>query len=288
QLLSHQLIQYKMQTMSSEAKGRLDEFYLDASKLRSLHHIVLGLFSLWKRTGAIKKLVETFLQANPRTSALNNNSNNYLHNLKQAGFSLSEIASQFNHLYGAFNAIDYSITCALYLLSQHDEWIGRLRAEFSQVLEGQAYPSPQHFPQLVQTMRFMKEVFRTYPVAMTVARRTGKPVRYNDGEIPAGTEVMILLYALHHHPEFWSAPDTFNPDRWASPTPHKSFAYIPFLEGPRQCIGRHWATLNFIVILHALLSHYDFNILKSKVEINRYLIPRFAEKIPCQVYPRVM
>lgn len=280
QALSHQLIQFKMQTTSPNPNVRPDQFDLDASNLRHLHHIVWDIFTLHRRFVTIQKLVRTFFDKSQSTSV---SSNNYLQNLKRAGFSLPEIASQFNHLYGAFNAVDYSITCALYLLSQHNEWILRLRSEFSEVLEGETYPSFQHFPQLVQTMCFMKEVFRMYPATMAVSRRTGEPIQYKGDEIPVGTEVLILLYALHHHPEFWLDPGTFNPDRWASPTPYKSYAYIPFLEGPRQCLGRHWATLNFVVILHALLTRCDFNILKSKVEIDRYLVPRFSEKIPCQV-----
>lgn len=31
--------------------------------------------------------------------------------------------------------------------------------------------------------------------------------------IPAGMSVHFPLYAIHHDPEFWTDPETFNPDR---------------------------------------------------------------------------
>jgi cytochrome P450 len=33
--------------------------------------------------------------------------------------------------------------------------------------------------------------------------------------IPAGTNVMVGVYALHHDPTLWTDPETFNPDRFA-------------------------------------------------------------------------
>ncbi|NJM27177.1 MAG: cytochrome P450 [Pseudanabaena sp. RU_4_16] len=166
---------------------------------------------------------------------------NWLQGLQSAGLSLDRIANQINHLYGAFNAIDFSITCAFYELSRHPDWVKILRTEFKQVLGDRPYPTRADFPLLAHTMNFMQEVLRMYPVTMAVARRTGAAIEVDGEQIPKGTEVMILLYALHHHPDFWENPETFDPNRWANAIgPCPPYAYIPFLEGPsmyRQALG---------------------------------------------------
>src|SRR5262245_8349287 len=207
--------------------------------------------------------------------------------LQEAGFSELEIINTINHLYGAYNASDFSITCALFELSRVPEWAQRLRQEFGSVLGDRPHPVKEDFPRLVNTTCFMKEVFRKYPVAMGVMRRTGEPIEASGELIPAGAEVNILLYALHHHPDSWEDPETFNPSRWRSSTmPREPYSYIPFLTGPRQCVGRRLAEINCVIILQARLRHLDIEGLRRSGPITPYLIPRFDRDIPCEIRPR--
>lgn len=56
--------------------------------------------------------------------------------------------------------------------------------------------------------------------------------------------VVIPIYGLHHDPDHYPDPETFNPDRFMDEnkrTRHP-YTYLPFGEGPRACIG----TLNII------------------------------------------
>ena len=97
--------------------------------------------------------------------------------------------------------------------------------------------------------------------------------------------MLLLIYALHHHPEFWDNPHEFNPRRWLQPL-RVEFSYIPFLTGPRQCVGRHLAELNFVIILNALLRRFDVDVLDHTIGINRFLIPRFEKAMPFRVRRR--
>lgn len=192
---------------------------------------------------------------------------------------LPQLTDELNHIYGAFNAIDYALTCGLYELSRHPQWAVLIRQELRQVLGQRPYPGREDFGALTHTLNFMKEVFRYYPVALSVMRRTGQDLPVNGTSWPEGKEVMILLQSLHHHPDFWEQPELFNPNRWNQPLkePH---AYIPFLTGPRQCIGKHLAQVHFVVTLNAILQKFTLRVLDHSVPVKPYMNPRFAGKLP--------
>src|SRR5688500_8277240 len=135
-------------------------------------------------------------------------------------------------MYGAWNAVDYTITAALFELSRHPEWRERVRCELDRVLGERELPEREDLPHLVELGWVMREVLRLYPVAMCIFRRTGAPVELDGDLLPVGQEVGILTYALHRHPDFWEEPDRFDPTRWErSPEPPVPFSYVPFLEG---------------------------------------------------------
>ena len=58
-------------------------------------------------------------------------------------------------------------------------------------------------------------------------------------ELPAGMRVIIPIYGFHHDPKYYPNPATFDPERFTEEnkrTRH-SYTYLPFGEGPRNCIG---------------------------------------------------
>jgi cytochrome P450 len=75
-----------------------------------------------------------------------------------------------------------------------------------------------------------------------------------DGKSPIalakGTTVLVPLYCLHRLEEHWGPDaDVFRPERWASATP-EPYTYIPFMAGPRMCLGYQFAinTASYVTI----------------------------------------
>jgi cytochrome P450 len=62
------------------------------------------------------------------------------------------------------------------------------------------------------------------------------------------TDVFISPYLLHRHPEFWSEPEEFRPERFAGADAEErhKFAYVPFSVGPRHCIGENLALFEML------------------------------------------
>jgi len=277
--LARELVGYKTHTMN--AIVRLDEFGFAWRKLWSLPALLAGLWQLRRRVAGLQSIMREIVGSRRGDEE---NNDNWIAQMMAAGFSLPAITDGVNHLYGAFNAVDFTITCALYELSQQPVWRERLRAELDAHLGERAFPTLDDLAALPEMNNFRREVFRRYPVAMGVVRRTGAPIEMGTLNIPAGSEVMIILYALHHHPDYWDEPEVFNPDRWRiAPQPKTPGSYVPFLAGPRQCVGKHLAELHFGVVLSVLLRHCDIAALDHTVQMTPYLIPRFDRAIPFMV-----
>ena len=74
--------------------------------------------------------------------------------------------------------------------------------------------------------------------------------------------IKLLMQALHYHPAFWSDPTEFKPERWVNDCSalhtasdpgtemETASAFVPFLDGKRQCAGRFLAELEFVSVLH--------------------------------------
>lgn len=58
--------------------------------------------------------------------------------------------------------------------------------------------------------------------------------------VEKGTPVYIGLYGLHTDPKYHPNPMTFDPERFSNKRNNEmlSCTYLPFGEGPRNCIGQ--------------------------------------------------
>lgn len=60
----------------------------------------------------------------------------------------------------------------------------------------------------------LNESLRLFPIALRLERVCKKTVEINGIIIPKDTVVMVPIYALHRDPEYWTDPETFNPERY--------------------------------------------------------------------------
>jgi len=73
---------------------------------------------------------------------------------------------------------------------------------------------------------------------------------------------VISPYILHHNPKLWEDPEKFDPERWLAKDGVKkkyhAYQYIPFLLGPRNCIGSKFALMEAKIILATVLRSATF------------------------------
>jgi len=146
---------------------------------------------------------------------------------------------------------------AWYLLSRHPEVEARLHAEVDAAPEHDA-PSLLQMEALTYTQQVVNETLRLYPPGWVLSRRTVGPDTLGGFAVPPRTDVLLPLYLIHRHPQFWSDPERFDPGRFAPGTEdtRARFAYMPFAAGPRHCIGETFALYEMLMHLYRVARRY--------------------------------
>lgn len=152
-------------------------------------------------------------------------------------------------------------------LATHPDPKARFHAEVDRVLHGRM-PNAEDLEHLPYTRAVFEESLRLYPTVPLVQRKVVMATAVGDVFLPQGARVLISLYNLHRHPEFWPHPDQFLPERWlGSDRPCARYAYLPFGAGPRACVGLHFASVEGVLLLALIGRHYDLRLAQDRVEL---------------------
>ena len=152
---------------------------------------------------------------------------------------------------------------ALYLCAFDQGVQDRARAEAQAVLGARAATAAD-VARLPYIRRIVDETLRLYPPAAFLSRSALRPDTLAGREVRPGDTIILPVYALHRHHMHWAEPDRFDPERFADPKAIDRFAYLPFGDGPRICIGANFALQEAVIVLATLLARHRFAPVQGK------------------------
>jgi len=150
-----------------------------------------------------------------------------------------------------------ALSWTLFLLGRNPDVLREVTDEVRRVL-GERPPALADLASLPLVSAVISESLRLYPPAWVVGRHVEEDVVLGGFVVPRGTFVFVSPYATHRHPAFWDEPLRFDPSRFLGDKEPPRSAYIPFIEGPRQCIGKGFALMEAKLILASVLRRIDF------------------------------
>ncbi|CAL8464901.1 g4436 [Coccomyxa elongata] len=128
----------------------------------------------------------------------------------------------------------HAITWALYLISQHPEVEARLAAELDEagLLVTPERPQPRDLThadlsRLTYLNCVLKESQRMYSVAPLVLRKALADVQIGRYTIPAGTAILIHVFAMHNTSRNYERHTEFLPERWLEPNAEMARRVVP-------------------------------------------------------------
>jgi cytochrome P450 len=164
-----------------------------------------------------------------------------------------------------------TLSWALYLMGFDTSAQDRARAEVQSALQGRAAGAED-----LQALPFIRaiidETLRLYPAGGMLSRTAQSDDMLCGTQIKKGETVMIPVYALGRHRKLWEAPDAFRPERFRDRKAIDRYAYLPFGDGPRICIGASFALQEAVIILATLLQRFRFTAVKGRTPEPKMLI----------------
>ncbi len=145
------------------------------------------------------------------------------------------------------------------LMDEHPEEENKLREELKTVLNGRT-PEFADIPKLKYTKQLIEETMRLYPPAWTIGRKSLQADEIDGYKVSPEQNMMLMTYQVHRHPDYWSEPDKFMPERFSDENAKhiKKFAYFPFGGGPRLCIGNSFAMMEMQLVIATLAQRFKF------------------------------
>jgi cytochrome P450 len=166
-----------------------------------------------------------------------------------------------------------TINSALAILSQFPDIEQKVLAELA-TLKEITYESVS---QLTYLNCFISEVLRFRSPAAFLLRQAKVDDDVMGYHVPAGTTLFMPIYWTNRHPDFWDNPEGFDPERFRDKPwgQDHEYAYIPFMGGPRACIGKKFSLMQIAVTLATILPRYRFELLPGSFLVPKGLVIAF-------------
>ncbi|EDW24590.1 GL24232 [Drosophila persimilis] len=159
----------------------------------------------------------------------------------------------------------------IYELTQNPEVMARALEDVRSTLE-------KHDGKLsydaIQDMKYLEacvlETARKYPALPLLNRVCTKEYQIPNSKliVKKGTPIIISLIGMHRDAENFPDPLAYKPERYLDE--NKNFnptAYMPFGEGPHNCIGLRMGKVNVKIAVAKILSNFNLEMSKEKREI---------------------
>ncbi|QRV88262.1 cytochrome P450 family protein [Ceratobasidium sp. AG-Ba] len=143
-------------------------------------------------------------------------------------------------------------------MALHPEIAKAARAEIDSVVDRERLPMLSDRDKLPFFEAVLLEVMRLWPpIPLGVAHCASKEVEFGGYRIPKGATIHSNIWAMMRDPVVYSAPHTFNPQRFLKPLPDPDPRRYMFGFGKRICPGANVANNSTFVMCAGLLSVFD-------------------------------
>ena len=171
------------------------------------------------------------------------------------------IANMILFLIAGYDTTKLLLSWTSFELARRPDIQERLRDEILQVIKS---PLDEVDYDAIMSLKYldavMHESLRRYPPVVTIDRIASQDceIKSLGIKLKKGETIQIPIYAIHHQAEYHPDPYTFDPERFMPGNKEKMLpcTFMPFMVGPRNCIGARFALLEAKAALVAILRRY--------------------------------
>uniref|UniRef100_U5EUU8 Putative cytochrome n=1 Tax=Corethrella appendiculata TaxID=1370023 RepID=U5EUU8_9DIPT len=181
----------------------------------------------------------------------------------EQSITFNELAAQcFIFFLAGFETSSSTMSFCLYELALNEDVQEKLRDEINAAIEkNDGKITYELISSITYLDNVINETLRKYPPVDNLFRTTNKDyaIPGTDLTIEKGTMVMVPSFALHRDPEYFPDPERFNPDRFLPENGIRPYTFLPFGEGPRNCIGSRFGMMQTRIGLITVLRSFKMS-----------------------------
>ncbi|XP_062137470.1 probable cytochrome P450 6a14 [Drosophila sulfurigaster albostrigata] len=233
----------------------ISKFFMDAVSSTVAHRLKNNI----KRNDFLDQLIQ--LRAENQEEARRGNGIDL-----SKGLTIEQMAAQaFVFFVAGFETSSSTMAFCLYELAIQQDVQQRLRNEIERVLAelSNGEITYEAINKITYLDQVISETLRKHSIVAHLMRVAQEDYKVPDTQlvIEKGTTLLIPIYAIHRDPEIYPDPERFDPSRFEPEAieARHPYAYMPFGEGPRNCIGERFGKMQAKIGLVSLLRHFKFS-----------------------------
>ncbi|CAF0910670.1 unnamed protein product [Rotaria sordida] len=166
------------------------------------------------------------------------------------------VNNAFLFMIAGYETTSTALTYCTYILATHPTVQEKLRKEIEEYPDNNE-SDYDRVHNMVYLDSFIREVLRMFPIApKATTRECNTTTTVCSYVIEKGSVIQPDMLSLHYDPNLWGPddPNLFIPERHL--TRRHPVAYMPFGQGPRNCVGMRFALMEIKSCLVHLLTQY--------------------------------
>uniref|UniRef100_A0A182VYH6 Uncharacterized protein n=1 Tax=Anopheles minimus TaxID=112268 RepID=A0A182VYH6_9DIPT len=185
-------------------------------------------------------------------------------------------------MFGGNDTSAQALSNTLLTLGMYPDWQEKVYQEIMEIAPSGPI-SYEDLSKLSCMEMFLKETLRLLPITGLIARVPTKEVQAKHITVPPGAIVLIPFLKIHRDKTIWGPdaeifnPENFLPERCAQRHP---YAFIPFSQGPRNCIGMKYGWISMKILLCHVVRQYRVatDIKLSDIKLSLSLVMKLNTK----------
>ncbi|KAJ3219881.1 hypothetical protein HK099_004542 [Clydaea vesicula] len=142
-----------------------------------------------------------------------------------------------------------------------------VREEAKELLNGEKL-TYEKLNDLKFTDAVIKETLRLYPIVPALQKKSNVDTTLGGYNIKKGDNLSILVYSLQRNEKYWKDGNEFVPERWLGEEKNVvNGTYLPFGEGPTNCIGQKLAVIEMKTVISTICLKYDMELASAREDL---------------------
>ncbi|KAK2431581.1 beta-amyrin 28-monooxygenase [Trifolium repens] len=190
-------------------------------------------------------------------------------------------------VFAAHDTTSFAVAMTFKMLAQHPDCYGKVLQEHVNLMRNKGRGESlnvEDIKKMKYTWQVARESMRLFPPIFGSFRKAITDIEYEGFTIPKGWKVLWTTYGTHYNENYFKDPLSFNPSRFEEGI--AQYAFVPFGGGPRVCAGYQLAKLNILILVHYVVTQYDWSLLHHDETVTMDPLPFPSLGMPIRISPK--